>query len=166
MTRKQRREQLLDIGRALFAERGFDGTSIEEIASRAGVSKPVVYEHIGGKEGLYAVVVDRDLFLRVLEDVWEAAATDPAPRSRRLEVERIHPWLELRVVREADPIDPVALQTLFEPFDLKADDTGITIGLYLARALTVAHGGALGVEQDDDKATLWVRLPLMTAGPR
>ena len=48
MTGKQRREQLLDVGRALFAERGFDGTSIEEIASRAGVSKPVVYEHFGG----------------------------------------------------------------------------------------------------------------------
>ncbi|WP_420810652.1 TetR family transcriptional regulator [Jiangella asiatica] len=61
MTGKQRREQLLDVGRALFAERGFDGTSIEEISARAGVSKPVVYEHFGGKEGLYAVVVDREM---------------------------------------------------------------------------------------------------------
>jgi AcrR family transcriptional regulator len=61
MTGKERREQLLDIGRALFAERGFDGTSIEEIAAAAGVSKPVVYEHFGGKEGLYAVVVDREM---------------------------------------------------------------------------------------------------------
>jgi AcrR family transcriptional regulator len=49
MTGKERREQLLDIGRRLFAERGLDGTSIEEIAARAGVSKPVVYEHFGGK---------------------------------------------------------------------------------------------------------------------
>ncbi|MGH8827428.1 MAG: TetR/AcrR family transcriptional regulator [Jiangellaceae bacterium] len=61
MTGKQRREQLLDVGRSLFAERGFDGTSIEEIAARASVSKPVVYEHFGGKEGLYAVVVDREM---------------------------------------------------------------------------------------------------------
>ncbi|MGN6173341.1 MAG: TetR/AcrR family transcriptional regulator, partial [Streptosporangiaceae bacterium] len=52
MTGKERREQLLDIGRKLFAERGFEGTSIEEIAAQAGVSKPVVYEHFGGKEGL------------------------------------------------------------------------------------------------------------------
>ena len=67
MTGKERREQLLDIGRRLFAERGLDGTSIEEIAAQAGVSKPVVYEHFGGKEGLYAVVVDRevDRFLRM-----------------------------------------------------------------------------------------------------
>jgi len=61
MTGKERREQLLDIGRRLFAERGFEGTSIEEVAAQAGVSKPVVYEHFGGKEGLYAVVVDREV---------------------------------------------------------------------------------------------------------
>jgi len=61
MTGKERREQLLDIGRRLFAEKGLEGTSIEEIAAQAGVSKPVVYEHFGGKEGLYAVVVDREV---------------------------------------------------------------------------------------------------------
>src|SRR4051794_29901990 len=61
MTGRERREQLISVGRSLFAEKGFDATSIEEIAARAGVSKPVVYEHFGGKEGLYAVVVDREM---------------------------------------------------------------------------------------------------------
>ncbi|MEZ0106467.1 AcrR family transcriptional regulator [Catenulispora sp. EB89] len=61
MSGKERREQLIEIGRTLFAERGFDATSVEEIATKAGVSKPVVYEHFGGKEGLYAVVVDREM---------------------------------------------------------------------------------------------------------
>lgn len=61
MTGQERREQLLSISRQLFAEKGFDGTSIEEIAARAQVSKPVVYEHFGGKEGVYAVVVDREV---------------------------------------------------------------------------------------------------------
>jgi AcrR family transcriptional regulator len=61
MSGKDRREQLLGVGRSLFAEKGFEATSIEEIAQRAGVSKPVVYEHFGGKEGLYAVVVDREM---------------------------------------------------------------------------------------------------------
>ena len=68
MTGQERRTQLLDIGRKLFAERGFEATSIEEVASRAGVTKPVVYEHFGGKEGLYAVVVDREME-RVLEGI-------------------------------------------------------------------------------------------------
>ncbi|WP_110945818.1 TetR/AcrR family transcriptional regulator [Streptomyces avicenniae] len=78
MTGTERREQLLDIGRTLFAERGFDGTSVEEIAAKAGVSKPVVYEHFGGKEGLYAVVVDREMS-RLLEMV-TGALTAGHPR--------------------------------------------------------------------------------------
>ncbi|WP_405141860.1 TetR family transcriptional regulator [Sphaerisporangium sp. NBC_01403] len=61
MTGKERREQLIRVSRTLFAEKGFDGTSIEEIAASAKVSKPVVYEHFGGKEGIYAVVVDREM---------------------------------------------------------------------------------------------------------
>ena len=61
MSAGERREQLIEVARGLFATKGFDGTSIEEIAARAKVSKPVVYEHFGGKEGLYAVIVDREL---------------------------------------------------------------------------------------------------------
>ncbi|WP_329163234.1 TetR/AcrR family transcriptional regulator [Streptomyces sp. NBC_01717] len=78
MTGKERREQLLDIGRILFADKGFEGTSVEEIAARAGVSKPVVYEHFGGKEGLYAVVVDREM--RQLLDMVTGALTAGHPR--------------------------------------------------------------------------------------
>lgn len=78
MTGAERREQLLDIGRTLFAERGFEGTSVEEIAAKAGVSKPVVYEHFGGKEGLYAVVVDREM--RSLLDLVTGALTAGHPR--------------------------------------------------------------------------------------
>ena len=79
MTGKQRREQLLDIGRSLFAEKGFDATSVEEIAQRAGVSKPVVYEHFGGKEGLYAVVVDREMSA-LLESITGALTSTGHPR--------------------------------------------------------------------------------------
>ena len=79
MTGKQRREQLLDIGRSLFAEKGFDATSVEEIAQRAGVSKPVVYEHFGGKEGLYAVVVDREMSA-LLDTITGALTSTGHPR--------------------------------------------------------------------------------------
>ena len=61
MTSAERREQLIAVSRSLFASRGYEGTSVEEIAAQAQVSKPVVYEHFGGKEGLYAVVVDREV---------------------------------------------------------------------------------------------------------
>jgi AcrR family transcriptional regulator len=61
MTGQERRAQLLDVGRAVFAERGFEAASVEEIAARANITKPVVYEHFSGKEGLYAVIVDREV---------------------------------------------------------------------------------------------------------
>lgn len=56
-----RRAQLIDVGRAVFARRGFEGASLEEIAEKAKVSRPILYEHFGGKEGLYAVIVDREM---------------------------------------------------------------------------------------------------------
>ena len=56
-----RRAQLVDVGRLVFAQRGYEAASVEEIAERAGITKPIVYEHFGGKEGLYAVIVDREV---------------------------------------------------------------------------------------------------------
>jgi len=78
MTAAERREQLIEIARTVFSERGFDGASVEEIAARAEVSKPVVYEHFGGKEGLYAVVVDREV--RTLLDMMRHALTEGSAR--------------------------------------------------------------------------------------
>ncbi len=75
MTGAQRRQQLLDVARELFGRRGFEATSIEEIAAHAEVSKPVVYEHFGGKEGLYAVVVDREM--QQLLGRFTSALSDP-----------------------------------------------------------------------------------------
>ena len=61
MTGQERRAQLLEVGRSVFGERGYEAASVEEIAARANITKPVVYEHFNGKEGLYAVIVDREV---------------------------------------------------------------------------------------------------------
>lgn len=61
MTGQERRAQLLEVGRSVFAERGYEAASVEEIAARANITKPVVYEHFNGKEGIYAVIVDREV---------------------------------------------------------------------------------------------------------
>jgi AcrR family transcriptional regulator len=89
MTGAERREQLIAVSRQLFAARGYEGTSVEEIAARAEVSKPVVYEHFGGKEGLYAVVVDREvntLLDGILSslDAESLAVANPDHRQREL----------------------------------------------------------------------------------
>jgi signal transduction histidine kinase len=123
---------------------------------------------VGGEGPDVEVVVDPELFRRVLRDLWDAGGSLPTPRALRLEVAVVAPWTELRVVRDADPIDTRLLQALFEPFDLNDDGTGVTIGLYLARALAVAHGGAVGVEQDGTRGIFWVRVPhgASTSGAR
>jgi AcrR family transcriptional regulator len=75
-----RRAQLVEIGRSVFAQRGYEATSVEEIAERAGISKPIVYEHFGGKEGLYAVIVDREIE-HIVRCITEAISTG-TPRER------------------------------------------------------------------------------------
>jgi AcrR family transcriptional regulator len=77
LTAAQRRAQLLGVGRKVFAEHGYNAGSIEEIARAAKVSKPIVYEHFGGKEGLYAVIVDREmdaLVQRIAVNIGEGSA--------------------------------------------------------------------------------------------
>lgn len=68
----ERRLQLMRVGREVFAFTGYEATAIEEVAQQAGVSKPIVYEHFGSKEGLYAAIVERemdDLVARVTEGI-------------------------------------------------------------------------------------------------
>jgi AcrR family transcriptional regulator len=80
LTAAARRAQLIEIGREVFAERGYAATSVEEIVARANVSKPILYDHFGGKEGLYAVVVDRELEY-ILNRIVEAVSSG-SPRAR------------------------------------------------------------------------------------
>ena len=79
MTGAQRRQQLLDVGRELFGHKGYEATSIEEIAAHAEVSKPVVYEQFGSKDGLYARVVDREMH-PLLDRFTSALAAPGRPR--------------------------------------------------------------------------------------
>lgn len=78
MSASERREQLTAVARELFAERGYAAASMEEIAERAGVSKPVVYEHFGTKDAIYRVIVDREV--RELVDRIKVALTPGHPR--------------------------------------------------------------------------------------
>ncbi|WP_433269310.1 TetR/AcrR family transcriptional regulator [Actinosynnema sp. CS-041913] len=52
MPKAQRKAQMLDIAEQVFAELGYLAASMDEIAERVGVSKPMLYEYFGSKEGL------------------------------------------------------------------------------------------------------------------
>jgi AcrR family transcriptional regulator len=57
--REERVEQVLDAAVGVFAERGFHEASMDEIAERAGVSKPILYTHFESKDGLYEATLER-----------------------------------------------------------------------------------------------------------
>ena len=56
----QRREQLLDVTKAIVAERGFHAVSIEAVAREAGITRPIVYGHFGDLKGLLEALVQRE----------------------------------------------------------------------------------------------------------
>ena len=60
MTAAERREQLLDVTRDLVGEQGFHAVSIEAVARRAGITRPVVYDHFGDLPGLLEAMLDRE----------------------------------------------------------------------------------------------------------
>jgi AcrR family transcriptional regulator len=79
--RELRRQQLIELGEELFAERGFTKTSMDELARRAGVTKPVVYELFGSKDGLFEACLE-GLAVRLAESIAEAArGADAAGRA-------------------------------------------------------------------------------------
>jgi len=61
MTAPKRREQLLDVTSEIVAEQGFRGVSIQSVARRAGISRPIVYEHFGDLPGLLEALVEREM---------------------------------------------------------------------------------------------------------
>jgi AcrR family transcriptional regulator len=71
------RETLISAARSLFAERGYDATSIEAVLERAEVSRGALYHHFGGKEELFAAVLD-GIYDTIDERVAVASANQPS----------------------------------------------------------------------------------------
>jgi AcrR family transcriptional regulator len=56
---KPRKEEIIEVATALFAERGFEGTSMSDVAGRVGVRKASLFYHFDTKDALYEAVLDR-----------------------------------------------------------------------------------------------------------
>lgn len=106
-----RRQQVMAVATALFIERGYDATSMDELARRVGVSKPVIYEIVGSKQDLF-----RDVMAQEAEDlagrIAKAVEGEPRPEERlragalaffRFVGERRPAWSTL-VAAEAVPV--------------------------------------------------------------
>jgi AcrR family transcriptional regulator len=101
------RERILDAAEALFADRGFEGTALRDVAARVGIRTPSLYNHFPSKEALYAAVLERvvEPVLALLAEVVQSPPEErPGPRET---VERVmallarRPDLPRLVVHEA-----------------------------------------------------------------
>jgi AcrR family transcriptional regulator len=61
MTATERREQLLDVTTEIVVEQGFQAVSIQSVARRAGISRPIVYERFGDLSGLLTALIEREI---------------------------------------------------------------------------------------------------------
>jgi AcrR family transcriptional regulator len=57
MPRAERERQMIAVAEEIFAARGYQASSMDEIAERVGVSKPMIYEYFGSKEGLLVACI-------------------------------------------------------------------------------------------------------------
>ena len=80
----ERRDVILEEAKRLFAERGYRGTSLDDVAIAAGVTKPVIYDHFASKRDLYAGLMRR-LRDGLLDDATAALAAEASP-VRRLQI--------------------------------------------------------------------------------
>lgn len=78
MSRAERERQILDAAVAVFGERGYQAASMDAVAERVGVTKPVLYAHFGSKEGLLLACIARAR-AELLEVTTTAAASAHGP---------------------------------------------------------------------------------------
>jgi AcrR family transcriptional regulator len=91
------RDQLIAIATRLFAEQGYEDTSIETVLQESGLSKGALYHHFPGKDALFAAVlevVEADVNRRILEATADATDAESALRAGA------HAWIRL----VADPV--------------------------------------------------------------
>jgi AcrR family transcriptional regulator len=109
MTADARREMIEAAATELFAERGYQGASIDEIARRSGVSAPVVYDHFASKHDLHRRLLERHT--DELLDLWREHLPGDAPAEERIAraiaawavYVETHPFASQMLFRDPEP---------------------------------------------------------------
>lgn len=147
MRRADRREQLLQAARHVFADRGFDDTSVDDVALIAGVTKPVIYRHFANKRDLYLSVLEEHL-ADLIRRLWVAMSTEADPRDRlRAGLEAYFTFADERedgfrmIVEASSRNDRDMIAKLGKSFDALAEGIARTVG-DLLRAAGLDPAGA------------------------
>jgi AcrR family transcriptional regulator len=134
------RGQLIEVATSLFADHGYEGTSIEAVLAAAGVSRGALYHHFAGKEALFAAVVSA-ISDRVVAEVTEAVrdCTDP--------VDAMHTgalaWIDLAGDPVIQRVMLVDAPSVLGWEQWRAMDEGRTLGAMRAMLQAVSDSGRL-----------------------
>ena len=140
MPREQRRAQVLEAAREVFVAQGYHAASMDVIAERAGVSKPVLYQHFPGKLDLYLALLDAGLAdLGAAVDAAIASTSDNKMRVQATMQAYFafvdDPQSAFRLVFESDLSNEPSVRNRVEKVDLAvseriaaviAEDTGLS----------------------------------------
>jgi TetR/AcrR family transcriptional regulator len=117
---KSRKDEILDVATCLFAERGYDGTSMNDVAERVGMRKASLFYHFATKDALYEAVLDR--LIESLGSALSAVYASEGTFSERVEraadattaVLGGHPYAARLLLREAMDWGPVLREKLLD----------------------------------------------------
>src|SRR5215203_714116 len=165
MTAAERREQILDVTKELVDERGFHAVSIEAVARRAGITRPVVYTHFNDLSGLLEALVARE-GERALQQLSLLLPADLSGENRRDVLTRA-----MRSYLEAVAADPITWRLVLMPPEGAPEllRTGIARGreMIVAQLAEVARPGIVpGRASPDPELTGWTLSSLSDAAAR
>lgn len=129
-SRERTQERLLGAAAELFAERGVNGTSVEQIADRAGYTRGAFYSNFGGKHDLVVALLARPAPAVLRIELMLHAVREPSVRSRCEEHERTARALaesRLRAELTSPPADPAFLALV-----VRALEDGLALHGHLA----------------------------------
>jgi AcrR family transcriptional regulator len=137
------RGQLVDVATGLFAEHGYEGTSVEAVLAAAGVSRGALYHHFAGKEALFEAVVTAATD-RVTAELGQAISgcTDPVDALRTAAVA----WISLALDPVIQRIVLVDAPSVLGWDRWRTMDDGRTLGAMRAMLQAVSDSGRLPPE--------------------
>lgn len=153
MSREQRREVIERAALQLFAERGYSGASMDELARRSGVSAPIVYDHFDSKLDLHARLLERTR--DELLEMWRTNLAGDAPATQRIP-RAFDAWA--RYV-EANPF---ATRMFFR--ETTGDPDAVAAHRRVQEESQRALGEILGTEQPGERLELEMAAEVMRAG--
>ena len=161
LTAEARRAQLLSVAREVFAEDGYPGAAMEKIAQRAGVTKPVLYQHFEGKKELYLALLDSDMsrLLAQVSGAIESAHDNPSRIRKGLAA--YFNYIEANVdsfrllFRETMGADPEFRESIDRFHDAAATSIGAIIADETGKSLELAELLARGIMGMSEAAATW-----------